>query len=409
MATLEGTQRFVQRLGAALHPGNARRLGPFACTAIGFGAYRLESEAQLPALRKALRRVNVVDTSSHYAGGESERLVGRVLREAAEAEELTREEVVVCTKVGHVAKGQQPKGSVPVGAHQGEGGSEDDWHCIEPAFVDSEVRGCRERLGSSPDFVLLHNPEYLLAARLQQKVPIHDAWDEMYQALFEAFKALEQLCSDGTITTGYGVSSNFLSCLFSVTGRPNLYEALVLDRVVDAADAAAKALGEPAHRFKVAQLPLNAFESGAILGRGSAVEAEPDCPLAQRLGISLVTNRPLNALPMPGVGTGDWGRGAASHLQLREAKPMGTMASLLKRVVREAADLPEAPLQQLALRLAVSAEVACTLNGARREPYVEDVAAVLRQEPLPRADVEKILRAVRSLAEELSCDKNRLW
>ena len=27
-----------------------------------------------------------------------------------------------------------------------------------------------------------------------------------------------------------------------------------------------------------------------------------------RLGVALVTNRPLNALPLPGVSTGDWGR-----------------------------------------------------------------------------------------------------
>lgn len=205
------------------------------------------------------------------------------------------------------------------------------------------------------------------------------------------------------------VSSNFLSCMFSVTGRANLYEALVLDRVADAAAAAAADVGVDCH-FKLAQLPLNAFEGGAVLGRGKAVEAERDCDLATRLGISLVTNRPLNALPMPGVSTGDWGRGGASHLQLREAKPMGTMASLLKRVLCESANLPEAPLQQIALRLALSAPgVACTLNGVRQPAYVEDAAQVLQLEPISHQDVEKALLAVRSLAEELGCDTKQLW
>ena len=45
------------------------------------------------------------------------------------------------------------------------------------------------------------------------------------------------------------------------------YESLVLDRVVDAAASAARAEGLEKHRFQVAQLPLNAFENGAVLGR----------------------------------------------------------------------------------------------------------------------------------------------
>ena len=45
------------------------------------------------------------------------------------------------------------------------------------------------------------------------------------------------------------------------------YESLVLDRVVDAAASAARAEGLQKHRFQVAQLPLNAVENGAVLGR----------------------------------------------------------------------------------------------------------------------------------------------
>ncbi|CAJ1446673.1 unnamed protein product, partial [Effrenium voratum] len=269
----------------------------------------------LPSLKLAAELVNVFDTSSHY---ENESFLGPVLGESS-----LREEFILCTKVGHV-RGEPPKGAVPIKG--------DDWHCIEPSFVEAEVRACKERLRTVPDIVFLHNPEYMLSARLKQQVPIADAWDEMYQALFQAFKALETLCSEGSISSGYGVSSNFLSCSFSVTGRPNLYESLVLDRVLDAASAAAGAQGLSQHRFQVAQLPLNLFESGAVLGRGAQMEG--DCFMAERLGVSLLTNRPLNALPMPGVSAGDWGR-SASHLQIREAKPMGAVPSLLKRVLKE--------------------------------------------------------------------------
>eukprot|EP00913_Durusdinium_trenchii_P011385 g10696.t1 len=211
--------------------------------------------------------------------------------------------------------------------------------------------------------------EILQRALSSVNVPIADAWDEMYGALFEAFKTLERLCDEGIISCGYGVSSNFLSCLFSVTGLPNLYESLVLDRVLDAAQAAAQA--------ENCQSCRNAWENGAVLGREA--QAEGDCFMATRLGISLLTNRPINALPIPGVSSGDWGRND-KHLQLREAKPMGTTESLLKRVLTEALG-EEAPLQQLALRLALSAPgSACTLNGAHRWNYLDDLEEVLTKE-----------------------------
>eukprot|EP00438_Fugacium_kawagutii_P033670 Skav204067 [mRNA] locus=scaffold3:498493:499134:- [translate_table: standard] len=200
MATVEGTARFVARLlqSGQLHPSNARHLGKLRCTALGFGAYRLVPEnatgaqvaAGVRALQRALRSVNVVDTSSHYGGhGHCERVLGEALSAAP------REELILCSKVGHVPRGATVPGAVPIGAHRGAGSSGDDWHCIEPSFVDAEVRSCAERLRTAPDFVLLHNPEYLLSARMQQKVPIADAWDEMYHSLFEAFKVLERLCA----------------------------------------------------------------------------------------------------------------------------------------------------------------------------------------------------------------------
>ena len=289
MATADGTARFIQRAlsSGRLHPSNARRLGKLTCTALGFGAYRLvptptravpvgsaasasSASSGSSVLLKALQSVNVVDTSSHYAFGHCERVIGATLHE------FPRDEVILCTKVGHVPPGQKPKGAVPIGAigaRGARGGDDwDDWHCIKPAFVDSEVRASAERLGTKPDFVLLHNPEYMLSARMQEKVPVADAWDEMYQSLFDAFKTLERLCAlsvwflqflscrcnptgvlvglnsapqasriqsthcsapiiglfwprrgnDGIIASGYGVSSNFLSCMFSVTGLPNL-------------------------------------------------------------------------------------------------------------------------------------------------------------------------------------------
>jgi len=431
MATAEGTARFLRRAveRGALHSSNCRRLGPsLSCAAVGFGAYRVGGGDKEPvhaaALRAAFRAgVNLVDTSSHYCAasdgpnkghGASEQLIGRVIAEALDAGEVDRDEVIVCTKLGHVARGAEtPPDAVLVGG--GSQGGGDDWHCIHPEFVTAEVLASRDRLGIAPDFVLLHNPEYFLSSKLRQRAPIAAAWDEMHERLKLAFQALEALCDEGVITSGYGVSANFLSCLFSTTGRPNLYEALALDRVLDVAATAAGP--DRAHRLKIVQLPLNVVESGAVLGRGAAVPeaAEGDCNLAARLGVDVVANRPINALPLPGVSSGDWGRGGASHLKLREARPMGAVESLMQRVLLDAlfgSELPSPapPLQQVALRLAASGpSVSCTLCGVRTEQYLQDAIAVLKEPPFSTERVTNALGAVRSAAEELGCVRRGLW
>lgn len=435
MATAEGTAQLLQAAlqRGLLHPSNVRNLGAgLRSAAVGFGAYRIgggsDEAAHARAVRLCLQRgVNLIDTSSHYSApstsgpataghGASERLLGRILSEALQAKEVEREGVIICTKLGHVERGRQrPPNAVPVG---GEGGSADDWHCIEKDFVEAEVRASRDRLGLVPDLVLLHNPEYFLSAQLRQSVPIADAWDEMYLRLRDAFERLEDLCDEGVIAHGYGVSSNFLSCLFSTTGRPNLYEALVADRVLDVARAVARKTGRAEHRLRLIQLPLNAFESGAVLGRGSVIPeaAEGDCHVASRLGMAVVTNRPLHMIPMPEVTTGDWGRTSTSHVKLCETKPIGAMQSLLKRVLVEAlykeeeANVVPPPLQQVALRVALSSPgVASTLCGARQESYVEDVSAVLKTSPYTVEQVNRAFEAVRAAAEELACQKRGLW
>jgi len=431
MATAAGTAKLLKRAAekGLLHPANVRALGPAAAgsqlsvSAVGFGGYRVGGGDQEPnhlaAIRAALRSgVNLVDTSSHYSAGSgighgaSEKLIGRAIAEAVEAGDVDRDGVVVCTKVGHVAQGDAtPEGAVDI---SGPGSGLEVFHSINPTFVQEEVRASKERLGMAPDFVFLHNPEYFLSAQLRQRAPIADAWDAMYSQLVQAFDALEDLCDEGVIAGGYGVSANFLSCIFSTTGVSNVYEALVLDRVLDVADQVAKKRGrQEGHRLKLVQLPLNAFENGAVLGRGEVVPeaAEGDCHVASRLGVSVIANRPLNALPLPGVSTGDWGRNGATHLQLKDKKPMGAVESLMRRVLSEAVEAESAvPLQQLALRLSLSSPgVSSCLLGMRTEAYVEDAAAVLKEAPFSEAQVTKAMTSVRNAAQELGCQRRGLW
>jgi len=433
MATVDATRRFLERAvdRGLLHPSNVRTLGlrsGLSCSALGFGAYRVggsKHEGQHQASIRAAFRcgINLIDTSSHYSAaskgpqnasdvlggghGDSERLIGKVLAEAIEQGDITREEVVVCTKAGHVARGAaRPNSAVSIGP-QGGG---DDWHSIDPDFLEAEVTASCDRLGTNPDFVLLHNPEYFLASQLVQRASIANAWDEMYEQLTAAFSMLEKLCDKGVIVAGYGVSANFLSCSFSVTGRPNVYEALALDRVVEA--AARTAGGEEKHRLKIVQMPLNIAEGGAVLGRGEVVlEAkEGDCSLATKFGLGVITNRPLHAIPVPGISSGDWGRQGTSHIQLREKKPMGTVDALVQRVAVEASGLESIPFQQMALRLASSSpNVSSTLCGMRSERYVEDAHQVLKESPLSPEQVSHTLLTGRNVFREIGGDTRRFW
>ena len=94
MATASATRAFVsranQRLGAG--SGRERTLGKLAVTPFGFGAYRAADDAnsaevgpagqpRCVALQNALEDgiLNVIDTSSTYADGASESLIGDVL------------------------------------------------------------------------------------------------------------------------------------------------------------------------------------------------------------------------------------------------------------------------------------------------------------------------------------------
>lgn len=168
--------------------------------------------------------------------------------------------------------------------------------------------------------------------------------------------------------------------------------------------------------MQIVQLPLNVVEGGAVLGRGGIVpEAkEGDCYVAQRLQVGVFGNRPLHAIPVPGMSSGDWGRSGASHINLRDAKPMGTVEALLKRTILDQigdeALSANPSFQQVALHLGASAPgVSCMLNGMKKENYVKDAAAVLAAKPLSEEVVVKALATVRTAALELGGSNRGLW
>ena len=68
---------------------------------IGFGSYRISNkiEQHYTSLRKALSEgINLIDTSANYADGESEILIGRVLKDMINENIISRKDITLVTK-----------------------------------------------------------------------------------------------------------------------------------------------------------------------------------------------------------------------------------------------------------------------------------------------------------------------
>ncbi len=300
-ATAAGTARYAARMRAALPPplyATLARTG-LSVSRFGFGAYRVsESEsAHGEALAHALRRgINVVDTSTNYGDGGSERAIGRTLAVLCARGDVARDEIVVVSKIGYV-QGR----NLLLARRRAETGrpfpemvqyAEDCWHCIHPEFLREQLDRSRARLGlATLDVCLLHNPEYFLIHAMQGAgVDLPAARDQFYARLARAFAFLEGEVGRGTIGC-YGVSSN------TVALAAHAPEATSLERMLDAARVA----GGSTHRFRVLQLPLNLIESGAVLDAAGPPGDRTVLETAARLGVGVVINRPLNALGESGM------------------------------------------------------------------------------------------------------------
>jgi uncharacterized protein YyaL (SSP411 family)/aryl-alcohol dehydrogenase-like predicted oxidoreductase len=306
-ASPEGTARYAARLvSQSRHNGHLEHgYGQFGVTGLttsrlGFGTYRVDTREPeyREALKKALREgANLIDTSTNYMDGDSERLVGSVLRELTKSGELGREEVIVVSKIGYV-QGENLK---QAGAREKAGRPYPDmvkygegiWHCIHPEYLADQLTLSLDRLGlATLDVCLLHNPEYFLSeAAHHANGDLTAMRDIFYRRIEQAFTFFESQVAAGRIRY-YGVSSN------TVTADPSHAEATSLSRICDAARVAAKTQGIDCHHFAALQYPMNLYESGALVTPNTGEnQHETVLEVAQREGIAVLVNRPLNAMP----------------------------------------------------------------------------------------------------------------
>jgi hypothetical protein len=233
----------------------------------------------------------LIDTSTNYTDGGSERLVGAVLADLARDGRLPRDAVVVVSKIGYVqgenlilAQERIAAGNpFPEMVEYMEG----CWHCLHPDFLRDQLARSLDRLQlETLDVCLLHNPEYFLAdAQTRRAGPLETVREEFYRRVRAAFAFLETQVAAGRIAW-YGVSSN------TAVARPDDPETTSLSRLLEAARAA----GGPGHHFRVLQVPMNLFEPGAILQPNTGPDGTRTVlEVAAEAGIAVLVNRPLNA------------------------------------------------------------------------------------------------------------------
>ncbi len=288
-ATAEGTTAYAAgHEGAAYAPlGNTGLLVSQA----GFGGYRVEKDngSHEQALRFALQNgINLIDTSANYGDGRSEELIGRIVTELVDGGELKREQVVIVTKVGYLqgfnlALAQQRKREgrpFPQIVHYAEGLS----HCLHPEFLADQLTRSLERLNlTTVDGFLLHNPEYYLMWAKKVGKTREEARQEYYRRIRAAFVYLEEEVGNGRIQW-YGVSAN------TFVEPAGHYTFTSLARLWQIAQEIS-----PNHHFRLAQMPLNLFETGAATEKNQP-DGETPLQYARRRHLAVFTNRPLNAV-----------------------------------------------------------------------------------------------------------------
>jgi aryl-alcohol dehydrogenase-like predicted oxidoreductase len=270
------------------------------CSGAGFGTYRVHVRVQehRAALAKALRMgINLIDTSSNYTGGNSERLIGEVLTGLIGQGIIKREEVIVVSKGGYIQgelfeemqrRANEAHADYSSGSELSElvRHSQGLWHSIHPDFLRDQLTDSLERLQlETLDVYLLHNPEYYIEWAIQDGIPADEAIDEYHRRIKQAFAYLETEVERGRIQW-YGISSNTFPRAEDAIDRTSL------ERVWQSAEEVA---GD-AHHFAVVEFPMNIFEPGAIAERNQrhGTEALLDFCVEKNLGV--LVNRPLNAI-----------------------------------------------------------------------------------------------------------------
>ena len=287
-ATIDATADYADRQAPVSYVPLGRT--ELKASPAGFGGYRISTGVSQheKALRAAIcSGINLIDTSTNYADGGSETLVGQVIEDLTTSGDVERQQVIIISKVGYLqgenftlSQQRKSEGRPFQDLVEYDQGLE---HCIHPEFIEDQLTRSLARLKlETLDGYLLHNPEYYLGWAKKSGVTLESARREYYRRIRAAFDHLEKEIEKGRIRF-YGISSNTFP---SNSDDP---EFTCLETVWEIAESVSAD-----HHFGLVQMPFNLLEPGAAVevnqpGGNSALS------FAEGKNLGVLINRPLNA------------------------------------------------------------------------------------------------------------------
>lgn len=288
MTSVEGTKTYINKYPEI----KSKILGKtgFTVSICGFGGYRIDDG--IPQHQNSLglaltSGINLIDTSSNYADGGSEILIGKVLKKLISEKKIERENIVVVSKGGYL-QGSNLK----LGYEREKSGkpfsdvvkcSNDLWHCISPDFLENQITLSLQRLSLNKiNVYLLHNPEYFLTYSVISDPERRER--EYYRRIKDAFIHLEEEVKRGRIAY-YGISSN----TFAEKNTKQNFTSL--EKVIQIANE----ISEQNH-FAVVQFPMNLIENGGMNILNQQNQTKTFLEVAGENSLGVLVNRPLNAI-----------------------------------------------------------------------------------------------------------------
>jgi len=291
-ATPEATYRFAKRFSH--YKDFYMRHNGLVFSKLGFGTFKKEPYKEenyifdyKEALKTAIRAgINVIDTAINYRYQESEKEVGEAICELIEAGEVTREELIVCSKGGFiplcfpfpenpyvwideniVQKGLADANEIEL-----------DQHCMSPAFLDDSLNRSLENLHvKTLDIYFLHNPETQLT-----KIG-YEAFLKKLEGIFELFEAKVK---EGKMKA-YGIA-----VWNAFTYEPTNPEYISIEDVYDVACR----VGGSNHHFRYLQMPFNLAKTNAYsVANQKMSDGKLYTPLhvAYKLGLGVISSSSL--------------------------------------------------------------------------------------------------------------------
>ncbi len=300
-ATPTGTENYRQRHQPNCVSTHFRTANDWVVSSLGIGTYLGGADSQtddlvIDAIIESVRQgINLIDTAINYRYMRAERSVGDAIAALIRDKDISREEVILCSKAGFIPDPEPVSWFYSRYIENSRFSIESsdlvsDCHCIHPEYIQDQLERSLDNLGvETIDIYYLHNPETQLSEIPQ---------DIFYHRLKLAFEVLEKAVQQGKISA-YGLAT--WDGFRVAATEPNHID------LVKAKAIAREVAGDSPDHFKFIQLPINAAMVEALVKPTQRIKIKwmPVLEVAHKLGLSVISSssirqtKAIGKIPVP--------------------------------------------------------------------------------------------------------------